>query len=58
MKQKPRKQKGKESKIQAMEIKFLRAILHKTKEDRLRNTNIRLKLRVDEIKKMTFKRAD
>ena len=38
------------SKIQAVEIKFLRAVLNKTMKDRIRNTNIRLKLGVVEIK--------
>jgi hypothetical protein len=33
-----------------MEMKFLRAILNKTKKDRIRNTNIRLELGVVEIK--------
>jgi hypothetical protein len=46
-----------DSKIQAMEMKFLRAILNKTKKDWIRNTNIRLELGVDEIK-MSLKRAD
>jgi len=36
--------------IQAMKMKFLRAILNKRKKDRIRNTNIRLELGVDEIK--------
>ena len=40
-----------------MEMKFLKAILNKTKE-RVTNTNIRSGLGVDEIKKMTLKRAD
>ena len=31
-------------------MRFLRAILNKTKEDRTRNTDIRLELEVDEIK--------
>ena len=31
-------------------MKFLRAILNKTKRDRIRNINIRLELGVDEIK--------
>ena len=33
-----------------MKIQFLRAILNKTKNDRIRNSNIRLKLGMDEIK--------
>ena len=33
-----------------MEMTFLRAILNKTKNDRIRNTNVRLELRVDDIK--------
>ena len=32
-----------------MEMKFLRVILNKTNKDRIRNTNIRLELGVDEI---------
>ena len=36
--------------IQAMEMKLLRAILNKTKKDRIRNTNIGLELGMDEIK--------
>ena len=31
-------------------MKFFRAILNKTKKNRIRNTNIRLELGVDEIK--------
>ena len=46
--------KREDSKIQAMVIKFLRAILSKTKKNRIRNTIIRLKLGVDGIK-VTFK---
>ena len=42
--------KREDNKIQAMEMKFLRVILNKTK-DRIRNTNIRLELGVDEINK-------
>ena len=42
------KTKREDSKIQAMEIKFLRAILNKIKE-RMRNTYIRLEPEVDEI---------
>ena len=49
--------KREDSKIQTMKIKFLRAILNEAREDRIRNTNIRLELGVDEIK-MTLKRAD
>ena len=41
--------KREDSKTQAMEIKFLRVILNKSK-DRIRNTKIRLELEVDEIK--------
>ena len=37
-------------------MKFFTAILNKA-EDKVRNTNLRLELGVDEIKK-TFKRAD
>ena len=44
------------SKVQVIEMKFFRAILTKTMKDRIRNTNITLKLGVDEIKK-AFKRA-
>ena len=33
-----------------MEINFLRVILNKTKDDRIRNTNKRLELEVGEIK--------
>ena len=33
-----------------MKMKFLRAILNKTEKGRIRNTNIRLELEVDEIK--------
>ena len=33
-----------------MEMKFLRAILNKTKKNRIRNINIRLELGMDEIK--------
>ena len=40
---------NKENKIQAIGMKFLRAILNKAK-DRIRDTNIRLKLGVEEIK--------
>ena len=38
------------SKIQAMGKNFFRAIWNKTKNDRIRNTNIRLELGVDQIK--------
>jgi len=38
-------------------MKFLRAILNKTKKDRIRNINIKLELGVDEIQ-MTLQRAD
>ena len=41
--------KREDSNIQAMEMKFLRVILNKTEKDRIRNTNIRLELGVDEI---------
>ena len=37
-----------------MEMKFFMTILNKTKKDRIKNTNIRLQLGVDEIK-MTLK---
>ena len=56
MEQKPGQQHNKDSKIQAMEKKFLRAILSKTTKDRIRNINIKLELRVDEIKNDTQKR--
>jgi hypothetical protein len=49
--------KREDSRIQAMEMKFFRAILNKTNKNMIRNTNIRLELGLDEIK-MAFKRAD
>jgi hypothetical protein len=33
-----------------MQMKFLTAILNKMKEDKIRNTDIRLELGVDEVK--------
>ena len=42
--------KGEDSIIQAVEMKFLGVILNKTKEDRIRETNIKLELGVNEIK--------
>ena len=41
--------KREDDRIQALQMKFLRAILNKT-EDRIKNTNIRLILGVDGIK--------
>ena len=40
-----------DSNTEAMEMKFLRAILNKTNKDKIKNTNIRLELGVNEIKK-------
>jgi hypothetical protein len=39
-----------ESKIQTMEMKFLRGILGKTRRDKVRNNDIREQLKVDDIK--------
>jgi stalled ribosome rescue protein Dom34 len=39
-----------ESKIQAMEMKFLREILGKTRRDKVKNDDIREQLKVDDIK--------
>jgi uncharacterized Fe-S cluster-containing protein len=39
-----------ESKIQAMEMKFLRGILGKTRRDKVRNNDVREQLKVDDIK--------
>ena len=44
------------SKIQGVEIKFLRAIRKKTKKDRVRDINIRWKLEIVQVKK-AFKTA-
>jgi hypothetical protein len=41
--------KREESKIQAVEMKFLRAVTGKTKRDRIRNAHIREKLRLEDI---------
>ena len=43
--------KGEDSKIQATEIKCLRAILNTTKKDKISNINMRFELWVDKIKK-------
>ena len=43
--------KREDCKIEAMEMKFLRAISNKTKKGRIRNASIRLELEVDKIKK-------
>jgi hypothetical protein len=42
--------KREESKIQAMEMKFLREIIGKSRRDRIRNDDIREQLKVDDIK--------
>ena len=56
MEQKPdQQQKTGDNKIQATEIKFLSEILNKTKEDRIRNTNIKLKLGMTKIRNDTQK---
>jgi hypothetical protein len=41
--------KREESKIQAIEMKFLRLIMGKTKRKRIRNANIREELRMEDI---------
>jgi hypothetical protein len=41
------------SKIQATEIKFLSAIMGKTKRDRFRNAHIRKELRMEDIQNQT-----
>jgi hypothetical protein len=41
--------KREESKIQATEMKFFRAIMGKTKRDRIRNAHIRDELRMEEL---------
>ena len=55
MEQKPAQQKIYDSKIQAMEMKSLRAILNKAKIDRVRNTNTRLELGKGENKNVIQK---
>ena len=50
MEQKPgQQQKGRMANIQAIEMKFLRVILNKIMEYRIRNTNIRLELGVPDL---------
>jgi hypothetical protein len=41
--------KREESKIQATEIKFLRAVMAKSKRDRIRNAKIREELRMEDV---------
>jgi hypothetical protein len=41
--------KREESKIQAVEMKFFRAIMGKTKRDRIKNAHIREELRMEDI---------
>jgi hypothetical protein len=43
--------KKEERKIQATEMKFLRAIMGKTMKDRIRNAHIREELRMEDIQK-------
>jgi hypothetical protein len=50
--------KREESKIQAMEMKFLREIIGKTRRDRIRNDDIREQLKVDNIKIDIEKKTD
>jgi uncharacterized Fe-S cluster-containing protein len=45
--------KREESKLEAVEIKFLRGIVGKTRTDRIRNTYIRGELKIEEIQNKT-----
>jgi hypothetical protein len=45
-----------ESKVQAMEMKFLREIVGKTRRDEIKNDDIREQLKVDDIKKRCRKK--
>ena len=51
MEQKPGKKQERIAKFKPWKLNFLRAILNKTKKNRIRSTNIILQLGVDEIKK-------